>query len=39
MQLNELIKQRSVMNCVEAERLSWFGHTNRMAETGTVKEI
>jgi hypothetical protein len=39
MELDELIKHRNVINYVKAKRLSWFGHTNRMAETGIVKEI
>jgi len=26
-------------NYVKAQRLSWFGHTNRMPETSTVKRI
>jgi hypothetical protein len=27
------------MNYVKAQRLSWFGHTNRMLETSTVRKI
>ena len=38
-ELDELIKHRNVINCVKAQRLSWFGHTNRMPETGTVERI
>jgi len=34
-----LIKHRNVINYVKAQRLSWFGHTNRMPETSTVKTI
>jgi hypothetical protein len=39
MDLEELMKQRNIINCVEAQRLSWFGHKNRMPETGIVKII
>ena len=38
-ELAELIKHRNIINYVKAQRLSWFGHTNRMSETGTVKRI
>jgi hypothetical protein len=38
-ELDELIKHRNIINCVKAQRLSWFGHTNRMPETGIVKKI
>jgi hypothetical protein len=37
-ELAELIKHRNI-NYVKAQRLSWFGHTNRMPETSTVKRI
>jgi hypothetical protein len=39
MELDELIKHRNIINYVTAQRLSWFGHTNRMAETGIEKKI
>jgi hypothetical protein len=39
MELGELIKHRNIINYVTAQRLIWFGHINRMAETGTVKKI
>jgi hypothetical protein len=38
-QLDELIQNRNVINGVKAQRLSWFGHTNRMPETSIVKKI
>jgi hypothetical protein len=38
-ELDELLKHRNIINYVEAQRLSWFGHTNRMSETSIVKEI
>jgi hypothetical protein len=28
-----------INNYIKAQRLSWFGHTNRMPETSTVKRI
>ena len=37
-QLDELIKHRNIINYVKAQRLSWFGHTNRMPETSVRKE-
>jgi hypothetical protein len=39
MELDELLKHRNIINYVKAQRLSWFGHINRIAETGTVKKI
>jgi len=38
-ELGELIKHRNIINYVKAQRLSWFGHTNRMSESSIVKEI
>jgi hypothetical protein len=38
-ELGELIKHRNIINYVEAQRFSCFGHTNRMTETGIVKKI
>jgi len=38
-ELDELIKHRNTINYVKAQRLSWFGQTNRMPATGTVKTI
>jgi len=37
--MDELIKQRNITNDVKAQRLSWFGHINRMPETSIVKRI
>jgi hypothetical protein len=37
--LDELIKQQNIINYVKAQRLSWFGHINRMPETSIVKKI
>jgi hypothetical protein len=33
-ELDELIKHRNIINYVKSHRLSWFGHINRMPETG-----
>jgi hypothetical protein len=38
-ELDELIKHRNIINNVQAQRLSWFGHINRMPETSIVKKI
>jgi len=38
-ELDELIKHRNIINYVKAQRLSWFGHINRMPETSIVKRI
>jgi hypothetical protein len=38
-ELDELIKHRNEINYVNIQRLSWFGHTNRMSETSVVKKI
>ena len=38
-EFDELIKHRNVINYVKAQRLSWFGHINRMPETSIVKRI
>ena len=38
-ELDELIKHRNIINNVKAQRLSWFGHINRMPETSIVKRI
>jgi len=38
-ELDELIKHLNITNYVKAQRLSWFGHTNRMPETSIVKKI
>jgi hypothetical protein len=38
-EMDELIKHRNIINYVTAQRLSWFGHINRMPETSIVKKI
>ena len=37
--MDELIKHQNVINYVKAQRLSWFGHINRMSETSILKKI
>jgi len=38
-ELDELIKHWNIINYVKAQRLSWFGHINRMPESSIVKKI
>jgi hypothetical protein len=38
-ELDELIKHHNIINYVKTQRLSWFGHINRMPETSIVKKI
>jgi len=38
-ELDELIKNRNIINYVKAQRFSWIGHRNIMPETSIVKKI
>ena len=38
-ELDKLIKHKNVFNCIKAQRLSWFGHVQRMPDARTVKKI
>ena len=38
-ELDELFKHRNIIDYVKAQRLSWFGHINRMPETSIFKRI
>jgi hypothetical protein len=38
-ELNKLIKYKNIINYIKAQRLSWFGHVQRMPDTITVKKI
>jgi hypothetical protein len=38
-ELDKLIKHKNVINYIKAQRLSWFGHVQRIPDTGTVKKI
>ena len=35
----KLIKHKNIVNHIKAQRLSWFGHVQRMPDTRTVKKI
>ena len=37
-ELNELIRHKNIINHIEAQRLSWFGHLHRMPEEGMEKK-
>jgi len=37
--LDKLIKHKIIVNCIKAQRLSWFGHVQRMSDTRAVKKI
>jgi len=38
-ELDKLIKHKNVINYIKAQRLSWFGHVQRMSDTRTVRKI
>ena len=38
-ELDKLIKLNSIVNYIKAQRLSWFGHVQRMPDTRRVKKI
>jgi hypothetical protein len=38
-ELVKLIKHKNIINYIKAQRLSWFGHIQRMPDTRTVKKI
>jgi len=40
-ELDKLIKHKNtrIVNFIKAQRLSWFGHVQRMSDTRTVKKI
>ena len=38
-ELDKLIKHKNIVNHFKAQRLSWFGHVQRMADTRTVKKV
>jgi hypothetical protein len=37
--LGKLIKPKNIVSYIKAQRLSWFGHVQRMSDTKTVKKI
>ena len=38
-ELDKLIKHKNIINYIKTQRLSWFGHVQRMQDTRTVKKI
>ena len=38
-ELDKLIKHKNIVNCIKAQRLSWFGHVQRMPDARTIKKI
>jgi len=38
-ELDKLIKHENKVNYIKAQRLSWFGHVQRMSEAGAAKKI
>ena len=38
-ELDRLIKHENTVNYIKAQRLSWFGHVQRMSETGAGMKI
>jgi len=38
-ELDKLMKHENVVSYIKAQRLSWFGHVQRMPETGVAKKI
>jgi hypothetical protein len=38
-ELDKLIKHKNIINYTKAQRLSLFGHVQRMPDTGVVKKI
>jgi hypothetical protein len=37
-ELNRLIGNKNIVNCIKARRLAWFGHVHRMADNSMVKK-
>jgi hypothetical protein len=38
-ELDKLIRHKNITNYIKAQRLSWFGHLQRMAEDRMVKKV
>ena len=38
-ELDKLIKHENTVNCITAQRLSWFGHIQRMPEARATEDI
>jgi hypothetical protein len=37
-EIDKLIKHKNIVNYIKAQRLSWFGHVQRMSDSRTVKK-
>jgi len=37
--LNNLIRNKNILNYIKAQRLSWFGHVHRMTNDTKVKKL
>jgi hypothetical protein len=37
-EIDKLIRHKNIINYIKAQRLSWFGHLNRMSEERMVKK-
>jgi hypothetical protein len=38
-ELHKLIRHKNIINYIKAQRLSWFGHLQRMAEERMVEKV
>jgi hypothetical protein len=38
-ELDKLIKHKNIINYIKAQRVSWFGHVQRVPDTRTDKKI
>jgi hypothetical protein len=38
-ELNRLIGNKNIINCIKAQRLAWFGHVHRMPDDRMVKKV
>jgi len=38
-ELDKLMKHKNIVNYIKAQRLSWFGHVQRMPHARTVKKV
>ena len=37
-ELNRLIGNKNIINCIKAQRLAWFGHIHHMPDNSMVKK-
>jgi len=38
-EVDKVVKHKNIINHIKTQRLSWFGHVQRMPDTRTVKKI